>query len=128
MLLWHFVSGPNTQMQKRMKLKSSSLTSVWPKLVLLSFFFLPSFLPSFSIIFFLLVFLLLLFFFLIIFLDVDRLRNLVRPSKLGLVCPELFKYYMTALEYHASSPEMQPLLTMCDSWRKKREGFRVLYY
>lgn len=57
-------------------------------------------------------------------IDVDRLRNLVRPSKLGIVCPEMFKYYMDAMEYHASAPDMQPMLGVCENWRKKREHYR----
>ena len=37
------------------------------------------------------------FLFIITLADVDRLRNLVRPSRLGSTCCDLFKYYMDAL-------------------------------
>eukprot|EP00026_Physarum_polycephalum_P003558 Phypoly_transcript_03571.p1 GENE.Phypoly_transcript_03571~~Phypoly_transcript_03571.p1 ORF type:complete len:657 (+),score=131.73 Phypoly_transcript_03571:227-2197(+) len=58
-------------------------------------------------------------------IDVDRLRNLVRPSKLGVLCPDLFRHYMDALEYHASSVDMQPMLGVCDLWRRKRDFYKV---
>lgn len=57
-------------------------------------------------------------------IDVDRLRNLVRPSKLGVVCPEMFKLYMDAMEFHASPVEMQPYISICEHWRRKRETYR----
>jgi len=57
-------------------------------------------------------------------IDVDRLRNLVRPSKLGTVCCELYKYYMDTMEYHASSSDMQPILNIPEDWRRKRDLYR----
>jgi hypothetical protein len=46
---------------------------------------------------FIIIYFILFYLFLMFEIDVDRLRNLVRPSKLGVMCPDLYKHYMDAL-------------------------------
>jgi len=58
------------------------------------------------------------------FIDIDRLRNLVRPSAPMTRFIELQKSYTDCLEYNLSSEESKSLLAIPDGWRTRRPSYK----